>query len=181
MSRRICVLAAALVVAAATGCSGDEGDDDAAATTPPATPVSPATTASDYARPEPAEDQSRWARQVDAACEPWQRKLDAVAPPADAAGLDRWLAETLPLVRKQVAAVEAVKPPAAKEDAQQAELFVEDLRGVERALTRYRAALKAGDAEAARQALTDAGTAGAEARAAALAAGVTECGGYTSG
>jgi hypothetical protein len=171
-------LAAALVVAAAVGCA--DGDEDAAATTA-TTSAPPATTQAAETRPEPPEDQTRWAREVDLACEPWQVQIDAVPPPADAADLERWLDETLPLIRKQVAAVEAVQLPGAKSEAEPASRFGDGLRRVERALTRYRAALRAGDAEVAKQALAQAGAAGAESRAAALALGVTECGGYSAG
>jgi hypothetical protein len=181
-----CALAAALVVAAAAGCAG--GDDDAGATTaaPPATTTAPRATTSEQpattdtdVRPEPPDDQSRWAREVDAACRPWQERLDAVAPPADEADLERWLDATLPLVRKQVAAVAAVQLPAARSEAEPGSRFVEDLRRVERGLTRYRAALRAGEPEPAQGALAEAGAAGAASRAAALALGVTACGGYS--
>ncbi len=186
------VIAAALVVAAAGGCAGDDEEDAAGTTasTPAATTAQPATTteeqqvttqAGDYARPEPPDDQSRWAGQVDAACEQWQEQIDEVAPPADPADLERWLGETLPLVRKQVAAVEAVRLPGAASEAEPASLFVQNLRRVERALTRYGAALRSENPQGAQQALAEAGAAGAEARSAALALGVTECGGYSTG
>ena len=180
MSPRIGALAATLLLVAAGGCGG--GDDNAAATSPqPATTAAAATTEAAETRPEPPVGQSRWAQQVDAACKPWQTKIDAVAPPASAADLERWLSDTLPLVRKQVAAVEAVKPPTAAAAAEQAALLVRNLRIVEGALTRYRAAIRSGDADAARDALAEAGAAGTEARTIALAAGVTACGGYSSG
>ena len=86
----------------------------------------------------------------------------------------------MPLVRKQVAAVEAVKPPTAAATAEQAALLLRNLHIVERALTSYRAAL-AGNADAAKDALAEAGAAGIEARTTAVAAGVTACGGYASG
>ena len=179
MSRRIGALAAAVLLVAAGGCGGGEADDATGTTTrPPAESTAAATTA---ARPEPPDDQGRWARQVDAACGPWQGKIDAVAPPADAADLERWLEETLPLVRKQVAAVEAVKPPAKTSEAERAALFVAGLRKVERGLTRYRAALANGDAEAVSQALAEANAAGTETRGYALSLAVTQCGGYSSG
>jgi len=189
VSLRIAALAATLLLVAAGGCG--DGDDEATGTTGTATapPVEstaePATTAEETTsaetRPEPAEDQGRWAQQVDAACKPWQVKIDAVAPPATATDLERWLGEALPLIREQVAAVEAVKPPTAAAAAGQATVLVSNLRIVERALTHYRAALLAGDADAAKDALATAGAAGIEARTTALAAGVTECGGYSSG
>lgn len=192
MTKLLCVLAATLVLVAAAGCSGD---DDAAETgAQPTTPsasettapstTAPSTTApagTGKTRPEPPEDQSRWAREVDVACKRWQEQIDAVAPPASPGDLEPWLAETLPLIRKQVAAVEAVKPPTAADNAERAALFIGNLRIVEQALTKYRAALRANNAQAAREALAQAGSAGAEARTAALAAGVTECGGYSGG
>jgi hypothetical protein len=180
VSPRIGALAAALLLAAAGGCGG--GDDETTGTTAPlaaATTVG-ATTAAET-RPEAPEDQGRWARQVDAACEPWQAKLDAVAPPAGATDLDRWLGETLPLVRRQVAAVEAVKPPAKTSEAERATLFVAGLRKVESGLTRYRAALRDGDPEAVQQALAEANAAGTETRGYALSLAVTQCGGYSGG
>ena len=42
--------------------------------------------------PSPAPNQSRWAGQVDAACKPWQERIDAVPPPTDAASLEDFLA-----------------------------------------------------------------------------------------
>ena len=174
------VLAAALVVAAGTGCSSDDdGASDGASAPTPAAESTPAATTE--ARPEPPEDQGRWARQVDVACKPWQGRIDAVAPPAGAADLDRWLGQTLPLVRKQVAAVEAVKPPVKTSEAERAALFVAGLRKVERGLTRYRAALSGGDTEAVQQALAEANAAGTETRGYALSLAVTQCGGYSSG
>jgi hypothetical protein len=174
------VLAAALVVAA-SGCGGD-GEDAAGTTTGAAAISAPATTAEDYqTRPTAPADQTRWASQVDAACAPWQEQIDAVAPPADATALARWLDDTLPLVRKQVAAVEAVKPPAKAEEAERAALFVAGLRKIERSLTRYRAAIETSDEEAVTKALADANAAGAETRAYALSLDVTECGGYSGG
>jgi hypothetical protein len=173
------VLAAALVVAA-SGC-GDEDGDGAPATS---TAASGATTAAneDYqTRPTAPADQTRWASQVDAACAPWQEKIDAVAPPADATALTRWLDETLPLVRKQVAAVEAVKPPAKAKEAERAALFLAGLRKIERSLTRYRAAIEASDEDAVTKALADANAAGAETRGYALSLDLTQCGGYSGG
>jgi hypothetical protein len=180
----ICALATALVVALG-GCGGD--DDDAGATTasPPGSPATtsdqPMTTEEHDVRPEPPADQSRWASQVDAACKSWQERIDAVAPPLDATALERWLTETLPLARKQLAAVEQVKPPAKADEAERAKLFVGGLQKLERALTRYLAALRAGDAEAIQRALAEANAAGTETRGYALSLDVTECGGYASG
>lgn len=185
MTRTLCVLAAALVVAAASGCANDEDSSDAAGTTaaaPPAASTSQGTTTDDNGtRPEPPADQGRWARQVDDACRPWQAKIDAVAAPSGSTDLDRWLGETLPLVRQQVAAVEAVKPPAKKSEAERAALFTAGLRKVERGLTRYRAALRDGDGDAVQRALAEANAAGTETRGYALSLDVTQCGGYSGG
>ena len=74
-----------------------------------------------------------------------------------------------------------MKPPTAADNAERAALFIGKLRIVEQALTKYRAALRANNAQATREALAEAGAAGAEARTVALAAGVTECGGYSGG
>lgn len=174
------VLAATLVVAAGSGCSSDDDDGPEAAGTTTAAAQTTAPTTPDT-RPEPPEDQSRWAKQVDVACKPWQEQIDAVPPPIDAGGLDPWLAATLPLVRKQVAAVAAVKPPAKENEAQRAALFVAGMRKVELGLTRYRAALRAGDAAAVQQALAEANAAGAETRGYGVALDITECGGYEDG
>jgi hypothetical protein len=172
-------LAAALAVALGAGCGGGDGEDAAASTAAPTT--SAAVTEEYTPRPTAPADQTRWASQVDDACRPWQEKIDAVAPPADAESLGAWLDKTLPLVRKQVAAVEAVKPPAQAEEAERVRLFVAELREIEQSLTRYRDALAAGDQEAIQRALADANAAGAEARDQALELDVTQCGGYAAG
>jgi hypothetical protein len=170
------VLAATLVVAASTGCSSDDEASDTARTTSAAATTEPVST-----RPEPASDQSRWAAQVDDACLPWQQQIDAVAPPTDAASLERFVGSLLPLFRKQVAAVKAVKPPADEDEARKATLFVTALGKLERGLTRYHDALAAGEAAAVQRALEDANAAGAQARAYAVSLGITQCGGYESG
>ncbi|MDQ3176376.1 MAG: hypothetical protein M3Q72_02365 [Actinomycetota bacterium] len=171
------VLAATLVVAAGTGCSADDdGGTEAASTTTTAAQTIASTTSA--SRPEPPEDQSRWAKQVDIACKPWQGRIDAVPPPADASGLEPWLAETVPLVRKLVAAVRAVKPPAKQSEAKRAALFVSAMGKLERGLSRYLAALRAGDAVAIKQAVTEANAAGAASRGYAVPLDITECGGY---
>jgi hypothetical protein len=195
VSRILAVLAATLVVAAGAGCSDDDDDGVAAGTTttaattaveePAATtaeeptstqPVGPTAT-----RPEPPADQTRWAQQVDAACKPWQERIDALAPPADPAELEPFLADAVPLARRQVAAVAAVKPPTGAAEARQAALFLAALRDLERGLTRYLAAIRRDDAEAVQVALTQAGSAGAQVREYAVALDVTECGGYGGG
>lgn len=175
MRAAFAVLAATLVAVAATGCSGDSDDPQSAATTAP--PAATTTEAADT-RPEPPQDQSRWAREVDAACKPWQERISTVAPPADASELERYLGETLPLIRKQVAAVDAVKLPTNAADARQARLFVASLRKLEQALTRYHAALRTADPEETEKALADANAAGLEARGSVTGLGVTQCGGY---
>jgi hypothetical protein len=118
---------------------------------------------------------------VDTACKPWQDRIDALAPPADASQLELWLDDLLPLVRKQVAAVTAVKPPAKQSDAKKAALFTGNLTKLERSLTRYRAAISAGNTKAIQQAILDANAAGAAARGYALSLDVTQCGGYEGG
>jgi hypothetical protein len=190
------VLAAALVVAAGTGCAGDDDGDAAgtAATAPAGTTAAGATTAADEeptttaeptnttgTRPEPSPNQSRWAAQVDSACKPWQERIDAVPQPTDAASLESYLAAVVPLAKKQAAAVEAVKPPADDEEAETAKLFVGALGELEGGLTRYLAAIRRNDAAAVQEALLEANAAGASARGYAVALGVTECGGYSSG
>jgi hypothetical protein len=181
-------LAATLLLAAGAGCgggddqNGEAGGDDtplATATTTKASepePEDPTAT-----RPEPPPEQSRWAGQVDTACAPVQQRIDAVPPPADAAGLERWLADVLPLVRKQVAAVKAIKPPVKEEEARRAKLFVAGLEKLEAALTRYLAALRVGDPEKVQKAVAEASAAGAETRGYAASLGITECGGYEDG
>jgi hypothetical protein len=194
------VLAATLVVAAGTGCAGDDGGSDAVGTnvqpTTPATTTSPTTEArtetiepaettdpgdASQTRPEPPPGQSRWARQVDAACKPWQKRLDAIATPTDAATLELFLAQAVPLARRQLAAVAAVKLPADDDEVGPAKLFVGALRQLERGLTRYLGAVRKNNAAAIQTALTDANAAGARARAYAASLNVTECGGYAGG
>ena len=118
---------------------------------------------------------------MDAACKPLQERIDALAPPANASELERWLDDLLPLVRKQVRAVKAVKPPAKQSEARNAALFIENMTKLERSLTRYRAAITAADTPAIQRSLSEANAAGAASRAYALSLDVTECGGYSSG
>ena len=99
--------------------------------------------------------------------------------PCDASGLQRWLDDLLPLVRKQVRAVTAVKPPAKQSEAKKVALFIENMTKLERSLTRYRAAIETGDTEAIQRSLQEANAAGAASRAYALSLDVTECGGYS--
>ncbi len=171
------VLAAALVVAAGTGCSEDK---QAGSSTSGSQSTSPADATA--TRPTPPEDQSRWAQQVDDACKPWQEKIDAVSPaPSDVASLQSWLEQTLPLLREQLAAVKAVKPPAKADEARKRNLFSNALHKTERALTRYLSAIRADAPAKVRKALADAGAAGAAARAYAVSLDLTQCGGYSSG
>ena len=177
------VLAAVLVLAAGSGCSDDGDDGSASATTADAaaTEPEPAATIQSGPRPKPPEDQSRFAKQVDEACKPWQAKIDALAPPTTAAQLELWLAELLPLVRNQVSAVKAVKRPAKQAEARKAALFIENITKLERSLTRYQAAIRAVDNAKIQRSLREANAAGAASRAYALSLGVTECGGYSGG
>jgi hypothetical protein len=163
------VLAAALVVAAGTGCSGN-GQANGTGTTAGPT------------RPKPLPNQSRWAKQVDAACKPWQKRIDAVTPaPANTVALRIWLADALPLIRKQLAAIKAIKPPAKPDEARKVTRFLDTLQRTERALTRYLAASRANASAEARKALDEASASGAAARAQAASLDVTKCGGYSSG
>ncbi|HEX6130493.1 MAG TPA: hypothetical protein VF044_02125, partial [Actinomycetota bacterium] len=103
------VVAAALVVAA-SGCGGDgDGDEDAARSNPGVavtrTVETETTTEAVQTRPEPASTQSRWAAGVDDACLPLQQRLDALPQPTDAATLQAWLGQAIPIVREQIAAV----------------------------------------------------------------------------
>jgi hypothetical protein len=182
------VLAAALLVlAASTGCGDDEPSGSGATTAAPETTTATTTTATaapeqeDHVPPEPASEPNRWAMQVDAACEPVQQQIDALPPPADPASLVAWVEQVLPLVREEVAAVEAVEPPVEAADARTARLFVESLEGIEGALTRYLAALRADDAAAVQRALAEANAAGAQARTHAATLEVTACGAYSGG
>ena len=193
MRALVTVLAAILVVAAGTACAGDDepengaapvaiaGATEPAATEPAFTLTEPdaATDRSDT-RPEPEANQSRWAQEVDAACRQWQERLDALERPSDAASLEAFLVEALPLIRNQIAAVTAV-PPEDSRQADEAKLLVAGMRRVADALARYRTALAAGNATAAQTALAEAGAAGTETRERARALGVTACGGYAGG
>jgi hypothetical protein len=75
--------------------------------------------------------------------------------------------------------VKRVTPLPEGDEADTARGFVDSLTEVERALTRYQAALARNDAPAAQQALAESGAAGAQARSEASTLGVTECGGYS--
>ena len=196
MTRLLCVLATTLVLVVAAGCSDDDGGEAAAtgetlaATTSESgsTGSTETTTSSERdpaestaTRPDAPADQSRWAAQVDAACKPLQGQIDQLSAPTDAAALESWLDQLLPLVRRQLTAVKAVKPPAKRSDAQTAARFIENLTKLERSLTRYRAAIVKGDDKAVGVALVEANAAGAAARNYALVLDITECGGYSSG
>jgi transposase-like protein len=159
------VLAAALVVAAGTGCSGNGQANGTGTTTVPT-------------RPKPLPNQSRWAKQVDAACKPWQKRINAVTPaPTTTATLRIWFARARPLIRKQLAAIKAVKPPANQDEARKVTRFVNSLQRTERALTRYLAASRANAPAEARSALDEASASGAAARAQAASLHVTKCSG----
>jgi hypothetical protein len=177
------VLAASLVLAAGAGCGDDEPSGEGAATTAvtEATTTAATTTEAAETQPEAPPDQSSWAAQVDEACEPVQRQIDALPPPTDSASLETWVGKVLPLVREEVAAVKAVKPPADAALAREAERFVESLEQLEGALTRYLKGLRENNTAAVERALADANAAGAEARTLALSLDVTECGGYSGG
>lgn len=55
------------------------------------------------------------------------------------------------------------------------------MKKIERGLTRYRAAIRAGDPDAVQQALAEANAAGTETRGYAISVGITQCGGYSGG
>jgi hypothetical protein len=191
VSFAISVLAAAVVVAAGTGCSGDKSGGKAAgttaATTTAAATTSTATTTQEQptttfgARPTPGPNQSRWAAQTDDACKPWQQKIAQYPTPVDAASLESYFASVLPLVRKQIAAVKAVKPPAKADEVRRAQLFIASLQRVERALTSYLRAIRANNGAAIQAALVAANAAGAATREYAASLDITQCGGYSSG
>lgn len=185
MRKALSVLAAMLLLAASAGCGDDNGNDATGGdTSPPAATTEvpePASTDPTETRPEPTSTQTRWAEQVDAACKPVQEQIDAVPPPADAAGLERWLEDILPLVKKQIAAVKAIKPPVKDEEARRAKLFIGGLEKLETAFTHYLAAVQSGDTKALKRAVAQANAAGAETRAYAASLELTQCGGYTSG
>ncbi len=165
---------AILALASGTGCGDKQAQPRTASTAP--------TTTARATRPKPPANQSRWAKQVDHVCKPWQERIDTVSPaPTTTASLQAWLETALPLVRRQIAAVNAVKPPVKKAEARRVSLFVDALDKTERALTRYLGAVKANASAKEQQALADAGTAGATARRYAVSLGITKCGGYASG
>jgi hypothetical protein len=169
------VLAATLVVAAGTGCSNTKQ-----AQAPTTSPSS--TTNATPTRSKSTPNQSRWAKQVDVVCKPWQKRIDAVRPdPVDTALLQAWLKRVLPLVRKQIAAVEAVKPPANRDEATSVKLFLDSLQKTERALTHYLVAIRENAPAKAQKALDDASAFGKSARARAASLDVTQCGGYSNG
>jgi hypothetical protein len=168
------VLAATLVVAAGTGCSEDKQAEAPTTSTPTTTPV--------VTRPKPGPHQSGWAKAVDDVCKPWQERIDAVSPqPTDTASLQAWLERTLPLVRKQIAAVKAVTPPAKAGEARKVRQFLDSLQKTERALTRYLTAIQANAPAKERRALAEAAASGATTRAYAMSLNITQCGGYASG
>lgn len=163
------MLAATLVITACTGCSNSKQTQ------------APGTTTTST-RPARLANQSRWAKQVDAACKPWQGRIDAVTPaPVDVASLQVWLGRALPLVRKQIAAVEAVPPPEKQVEARKVALFLESLQKTERALTRYLSAIRKNAPAKERRALAEASAGGAAARGYAASLDITQCGGYSSG
>ena len=191
MRSTIAVLAAALAAAASTGCSEDTRAGGTTATTRAATtqttPTETTTGTTTEAtssgqsdtRPAPPPDQSRWARQVDAACAPLQAKIDALAPPSDAASLEAWLADVVPLVHAQVAALKAVKTPIKAGEKLRTRLFLASYARLETALKQYLAAIESGDGNKLQAALVSANAAGASTRTYARSLDVTACGGYS--
>src|SRR5512132_2153111 len=164
MRLALSALAAALLAAATAGCGDKQATTTAATTRPTVLP------------------QSRWAKQVNVVCKPWQDRIDAIRPaPTSVATLQTWLARALPLVRKQIAAVEKVPRPESTTEARKVTRLLDSLNTTERALTRYLAAVNAKAQAKAQTALTTAATAGAKARALSLSLGITQCGGYAIG
>jgi hypothetical protein len=171
MRLTLSALAATLVVVG-TACSGTQQAQG------PGT----STASTNATRPKPLPNQSRWAKQVDVACKPLQERLDAVRPaPTNTASLQVWLKRALPLVRKQIAALKAVKPPTRRDEARRVTMFIDSLHRTERALTRYLAASRANAPAEARKAFANASASGAAARTEAESLDVTKCGGYSSG
>jgi hypothetical protein len=165
MRLALSALAAALLVAAAAGCGDKQATTTAAATHPTVPPT-----------------QTRWAKQVDVVCKPWQDRIDAIRPPpTSVASLQTWLARALPLVRKQIAAVQKVPPPESTSEGRKVTRLLHSLNTTERALTRYLAAVYAKTPAKAQTALTTAATAGAKARALSSSLDITQCGGYSTG
>lgn len=165
MRLALSALAAALLVAATAGCGDKQATTSAATTHPTVLPT-----------------QSRWAKRVDVVCKPWQDRIDAVRPPpTSVASLQTWLARALPLVRKQIAAVEKVPAPKSTSEARKVTRLLDSLNATERALTRYLAAVNAKAQAKAQTALTTAATAGVKARALSLSLDITRCGGYSIG
>jgi len=161
----LAALAAALFVTASAGCGDKKATTTAASTRPTQLPT-----------------QSRWAKQVDGVCKPWQQRIDAITPPpTTVASLQAWLTRALPLVRKQIAAVERVQPPASASEATKVTRFLTSLTQTERALTRYLAATNAKSQSKVQAALTAAATSGAKARTLAHSLDITKCGGYSTG
>lgn len=194
MRSAVAVLAAAVVVAAGAGCSDDPTDaagttgttatetTSTTGTTPTETETKPEETqpvTTSGERPEPPPDQSRYAAQVDDACRPYQEQIDDLPVPTDLITLERYFDAALPLARKQIVAVKAVKAPTNAEELRRSKLFVASLTELERALTRYLAAVRADNAEKVQATLTAANAAGAATRGYAASLDITACGGYS--
>ena len=191
--RKLLLFAATtLVLVAAAGCSG--GDDDAAATaaqptTPTAATTSPAATAPAIPRPPrlhrpgPSRRRTRVAgreRSTPPASPGRRRSTPSHRRRPRPTSIRGWPRHCRSCANRSRPS-RPCQPPTAADNAERAALFIGNLRIVEQALTRYKAALRASNAQAAREALAQAGSAGAKARTVALAAGVTECGGYSGG
>jgi hypothetical protein len=183
MTRALGVVAAALAAAALSGCMGDGGGEAAdpvtepqAASTSPSTTTSEAGTGTDAQRAQPASAQSRWANQVDKACRRWQEQIEAVEPPSDPAAVAPALAQTLPLIRKEIAAVKSVREPETRDEARTARLFVRSLERLERALKKYLRAVRGNDDTAVAASLVEIDAAGTQARTYALVLELTHCG-----
>ncbi len=74
-----------------------------------------------------------------------------------------------------------MKPPVKEDEARKVTLFLGAVQKIERALTRYLAAIRENAPAKVRKALADASSAGAAARAYAVSLDITQCGGYSNG
>jgi hypothetical protein len=161
------VLAAALAVAAGTGCSGD--DEGAADRT-----NAPTTTAPPPAPPTPTEPINAWARQADAICQRFQRRIQAVPPPTNEVQARRALARALVPIRRQERALKRLGPP---DDNRAIGLaFIGSIVSTRRALEQIVAGFAAGDEAAVQAAYARAGAAGARTRSYAEQLGLVNCG-----
>jgi hypothetical protein len=151
---------------------GGDGDSSASTATqaPPTTAPSttaPATTAA--TKPVDA-----WARRADAICTRYQKRIDAVPPPATAAEAAPTLRKTLVPIRKQEAALRKLGPPARKPTIGLA--FIGSIVSTRKALEQVVAGIEANDDARTQDAYAKAGAAGARTRGYATQLGLVNCG-----